>query len=572
MKKYFLLSITLLISIFVYTDNVNALIETNYADFPDLPTDLSSNYSEQKYAIAKKNDTGDIILLIYNNNTEFLRIWSTMIEENNLLHDDDNNFVISGTYFDSSNRAGNSTYRWYYLRNNKWYFNKELSGTIGVSEIYYFNFQGIEMYNSSSEKIYENFGIKDIEPQLNFKANFISNSELDEFKEIGKVSVEFSELDKNILYDNSLKIKLQFGSNDFTRENIPVFSHFKIYGRSSNEEQWKEISESLKQPIDYLDDNTILYADHTPYVIDSSYDYVENSLADTSITFQIDFVDLNYIDLESTDPLFKYWKIEFYFDNTQNGYLYLYDTLEYSSWTRTIRFLNDYIFYNFPSNYKYAFIVSPNSDIQEGRVYFPTNFINNDLIKLQGQYFNLKSKKFSRPVSYNLYLEDTYYSYIDYLYNINDDIFLLNRALGSKDIYFYYGNDFNPYLDGPIILHEFLNNVYHSTEVSYFYVPIGYNVYFTNNTNLIINSSNGEINIDIENSKNNYESKIEYEDNGINSFLNIFLKSFNYFIEPIGSFLSLITSFFNILPIGIQYMFYLAFGFSIALIIYKFVI
>lgn len=166
MKKYFLLSITLLISIFIYTDNVNALIETNYADFPDLPTDLSSNYSEQKYAIAKKNDTGETILLIYNNNTEFLRIWSTMIEENNLLHDDDNNFVISGTYFDSSNRAGNSTYRWYYLRNNQWYFNKELSGTIGVSEIYYFNFQGIEMYNSSSEKIYENFGIKDTGPTI----------------------------------------------------------------------------------------------------------------------------------------------------------------------------------------------------------------------------------------------------------------------------------------------------------------------------------------------------------------------------------------------------------------------
>ena len=143
----------------------------------------------------------------------------------------------------------------------------------------------------------------------------------------------------------------------------------------------------------------------------------------------------------------------------------------------------------------------------------------------------------------------------------------MNRAVGSYIYESWYNTTFLEHWNESLFL-DYIS----ISEDTYFYVPIGYNVYFTNNTNITINTSNGNINIDIENSKNDYENNI-YNDNITgNSFFDLFIKSFNFFIIPINSLFSLISLFFSILPIGIQYMLYVSFGFIIALIIYKFVL
>lgn len=390
-----------------------------------------------------------------------------------------------------------------------------------------------------------------VEPELQYKTGFTSS---ESYSVLGKISNNFSISDNKFILDfKNYKFKLQFGSNDFTEENIPVFSHYKIFGLNRGTNTWEKLDKYF--------DNNFFKLD----IIETTYDYSENMLADASITMQLNFNSSDE-EIETFNTLYSKIKLEFYLENTQNGYIYCYDNLSSSNWEDTPKFLEDYIYYYFPSNYKYAFI-SSNNNINEGKIYFPTNSINNELVKLQGQYYNLEKHNFSFPIVTNLYLNDDYYSYFDFYFNDTENILLLNRAVGSYIYESWYNTTFLEHWNESLFL-DYIS----ISEDTYFYVPIGYNVYFTNNTNITINTSNGNINIDIENSKNDYENNI-YNDNITgNSFFDLFIKSFNFFIIPINSLFSLISLFFSILPIGIQYMLYVSFGFIIALIIYKFVL
>lgn len=396
--------------------------------------------------------------------------------------------------------------------------------------------------------------LKDTKPKLTYKTGFTSS---EAYSVLGKVSVDYSLVDNVDIYKNNWQqVKLQFGANDFKKGNIPVFSHFKLYGRYNSSDTWKSAD-------DYIDKGYI-----DIQIVDTTYDYSEGMLADASITLQVNynFTDENEGNIE--ELLYHYYKLEFYLDNTQNGFIYCYDNLNNSKWEDTAKFLEDYIYYYFPTNYRYAFITSENQG-NKGKIYFPTNSVNNDLIKLQGQYYNLSNKTFGHPIVASKYDQDDYYSYFDFAFDDTVSILALNRILGGKS----YQDWYNPDAITNWLALININKIYFE-ENSYFYAPIGYNVYFTNDTNIKVITSQGEITIDIDNSKNDYESKVDDSTNQINnnSFFSMFYEAFNFFVNPIKVIFACITNFFEVLPIGIQYMFCVSFGFVILLIIYKFIL
>lgn len=313
-------------------------------------------------------------------------------------------------------------------------------------------------------------------PQLNYKNSFISNEDYDK---LGKVSIEFSENDETISKYNYAQFKLQYGSNDFKQENIPIFSHYKVFGKTNANTNWEEVD---PKSISYNDEQMNLQ------VIDTSYDYVEGSLADSTVTVQMDF-------MKSLNSLYEIWKIEFYFDNTQNGYFYVADTLKNSKWTDTSKFLENYIYYEFQNDKMYAFISSDNEK-NSGKIYFPTNSIENEEIKINFKYFNLKNKLYDNPLSTIIYEKDDYYSYINFNFNNKESILAVNRRKGSHVVKTYGTDILNFYKSWFGLNKKIIPN-----EITYFYVPIGYKVYFSNGKDITqVKTSEGYV--DINNSEN----------------------------------------------------------------------
>lgn len=332
------------------------------------------------------------------------------------------------------------------------------------------------------------------EPKIKYKTGFTSS---EAYNVLGKVSTNFKFIDNDFITEyKNYKFKLQFGSNDFTEENIPVFSHFKLYGRYNKTDTWNSMDQYFNNNYVSLD------------VLDTTYDYSEGMLADASITLQLNF---NYSE-EDFNILYNEFKIEFYFDNTQNGYIYCYDNLTASEWEDTPKFLEDYIYYYFPSNYKYAYIVNKDSELNEGKIYYPTNSTHNSLVKLQGQYYNYTLKNYGVPLFNKIYDQDDYYSYIDFLFDNKSYILALNRIQGDYLYKSYYNPNFlgqwntnyNPF---------WIINYVSVSEDTYFYAPIGYNVYFSDGSDITeIVLPNGNISIDNNNINNNYEVSVSKND------------------------------------------------------------
>lgn len=337
---------------------------------------------------------------------------------------------------------------------------------------------------------------------LNYKTSITSN---DESGRKSKVSVEFNENDSTINKFNYAQFKLQYGSTDFSNENIPVFSHFRIYGKLSNSDAsaWQELNLS-----DFIIDDEKMSLE----IIDTNYDYVPGSLADSTMTFQLNF-------FETISSLYETWKIEFYFDNCDSSYFYLFDSLDNSKWLGYSDMFKDYMFYEFPSNYNYAFI-SSSDEISVGRVYFPTHKINEDYVRLNGKYYNIKTKKFDEPLVSKELKEDDYYSYIDFEFDSSKYLFALNRYQGNHSELYFKKNSNKSLLT---FTYNMLNSIFYTfgdleqdkqnidkysdsfskvniipSETAYFYVPIGYNVVFSNDASSVsINTNQGYIDIDV---------------------------------------------------------------------------
>ena len=435
------------------------------------------------------------------------------------------------------------------------------TGTAYYDVFYYDNkiYQNGDILFNTLEKNNMNI-VKENKPTLKYKTGFVSS---EAYNVLGKVSVEFSETDTNIYKYKKSQFKLQFGSNDFSKEYIPIFSHYKVFGKRSG--TWTELSEEqLKFPYSEDEEGNIIYDDRRLVTIDTTYDYSEGMLADASITFEINYSNL--VDTSTTNPIYTDWKVEFYFDNTDNSYIYVYDTLDSSTWTDTAKFLEDYIYYYFPPGYRYAFI-SSEEETSSGRIYFPMNHYNNEAVRFRGYNYDYSKNMVMTDLSRGIAENDNYYMYFDFDINNNDKkCAVLSRKMGS--LYFtYYDPDFlNNYLK--LFPDEYL--IYNS-EMSYFYAPIGVKVTFSKSLNdvITIHTPDGVINNDSNDiyDRNDYDIS-KNEDN----FFNLFHKAFNFFITPIGNIFSVITQFFEILPLEIQYMFYVSFGFMILLLIYKFLL
>lgn len=395
------------------------------------------------------------------------------------------------------------------------------------------------------------------ELKLNYKNGFTTNDQVDK---LGKVTVNFKESDSTISSFHKLLLKLQYGSNDWTKENIPVFSHYRIYGQLNEGSIWKQLDESdLNYMYDSEEDDdgniTNNYINMEPIVTDTTFDYVEGSLADSSVSFEMNFPET--INTEYTN-----WKIEFYFDNTSNGYIYVYDSLKESTWEESTKMFDNYLYYYFPSKYKYAFISSSNENNKD-RIYFPYNSTINGLVQIQGQYLNRNDKNFSLPLENKKYKEDDYYSYFDFNFKSSEKILAINRVLGGLEYTNYYNaNLLDLIKEGTLKtlgIGSYLDKV-KIKEDTYFYVPIGYEVEFTSDIGSIsIITSDGYFNYDVGDTKNDYE--VEKRDDSSNddmsfdeSLSSIFKKFdknniiFSYFkklytnlkMSKIGSYISIV--------------------------------
>ena len=350
-------------------------------------------------------------------------------------------------------------------------------------------------------------------PIVNYKNSFISNEDYDK---LGKVSIEFSENDENISKYNYAQFKLQYGSNDFKQENIPIFSHYKVFGKANANTNWEEVD---PKSISYNDEQMNLQ------VIDTSYDYVEGSLADSTVTVQMDF-------MKSLNSLYEIWKIEFYFDNTQNGYFYVADTLKNSKWTDTSKFLENYIYYEFPNDKMYAFISSENEN-NSGKIYFPTNSIENEEVKINFKYFDRKSNTYDSPIPTKIYDNDDYYSYIDFKFNNKEKILSVNRNKGSHVVNTYGTDILNFYKSWFGLNKKIIPN-----EITYFYVPIGYKVYFSNGKDITqVITSEGYVDID------NSTTTDYFNSSNVSDSISDLLK--NISLEKNNKLISLINELYN---------------------------
>ena len=375
--------------------------------------------------------------------------------------------------------------------------------------------------------------LKEDKPKLTYKTGFVSS---EAYSVLGKVSVDFSETDKNIYKYKISQFKLQFGSNDFSRENIPIYSHYKVFGKRND--TWTELSEEdLKIPYAQDSNGDTLYDDRRLITIDTTYDYSEGMLADASITLQINYSNL--VDINTTDPIYTDWKIEFYFDNTNNGYIYVYDTLDSSKWTDTAKIFSDYIFYYFPPQYRYAFI-SSEENTSTGRIYFPSNSYMNEAVRLKGFYYHYNINWVGDELKRIISEDDQYYSYFDYKFSYDDkQCVVLSRKMAAA-YQGYYDPDFlNNYMklfpDEQIII---------NTEISYFYAPIGVKVTFAKNTSdtIIIHTPEGVI----KNDSNTIYDSTDYDINfTYNNVDDLFSHLTNFFSESIPYMKPLVEIFNN---------------------------
>lgn len=379
-------------------------------------------------------------------------------------------------------------------------------------------------------------GVK--KPSLKYKTSITSN---EESGRKSKVSLEFNENDSTINKFNYAQFKLQYGSTDFSNQNIPVFSHFRIYGKyhDSDDSPWQELNLS-----DFIIDDEKMSLEIT----DTSYDYVPGSLADATMTFQLNF-------FKTISSLYERWKIEFYFDNCDSSYFYLFDTLDNSEWLGYSDMFKDYMFYEFPSNYNYAFI-SSSDEVSSGRVYFPTHKVNEDYVRLNGKYYNIKTKKFEDPLIPQEVKEDDYYSFIDFEFDSSKYLFALNRYQGSHSELYFIKQDYNNILTHTLNLingffdeitpgsnkqnidkysHTFSKVNVIPSETAYFYVPIGYNVVFSNDASSVsVNTNNGYIDIDVSDTIDNNNSSDYYTSES--KILSFIRKWWNNMIAPFKVF------------------------------------
>ena len=316
--------------------------------------------------------------------------------------------------------------------------------------------------------------------------------------------------------DGILNFKIQYGANDFTNKNIPIFNSYKIYGMNSYESGWTDITN-----------------DERFYFNDFSYEYftLEGTATETVLT--------STLNIPSDMCVYEKIKVEFYFDNTNNFYMYVFDDLYSSEWQDLESYFKDYIYYEFPTNKKYAFISHSNNISNSGKLYVPYNDIINPDSLFGAYIYNYNKRSITKKLLEQEFYDYDYYYFYDFTFSFdNKEVLMLQRKTGTNE------------------------------KVS-FYVPSDYIVEFSNNENITLLTPEGYVDIDTGKIDNIYRDENVGE---VSSFWTTFRNSINYFIEPISEIFEKITVFFNSLPSEIQYTFYVAFIFIILYYLTKFIL
>ena len=139
--------------------------------------------------------------------------------------------------------------------------------------------------------------------------------------------------------------------------------------------------------------------------------------------------------------IYTYFKIEFVFNNTNNFYAYMYDSLDTSSYVDIGSYFENYTYYKFSKDYRYAFI-SYNENVTNEKVFFP--FLDYNKLNLKAYCFNYVTNEIGAILKPNLFKENDDFYYYDIV--INHDItqtIVLTKDSGIEDTYFYLPNGYN---------------------------------------------------------------------------------------------------------------------------------
>lgn len=240
---------------------------------------------------------------------------------------------------------------------------------------------------------------------------------------MGKIVWDINAYGDIAAMDGLLPFKIQYGSNDFTIKNIPKFSSYKIYGSNSFESGWTDITNDERF---YFDDFN--FEKYT----------LEGSLTETIMT--------STLNIPSDMCVYENIKVEFYFDNTSNFYLYTFDDMTTNfneSWSDVEYYFNDYIYYEFPKNTRYAFISSKTIDNIKSKIYFPFNFSGNSEILFGAYIYDYNKNSVMNSINDKSFKDNSYYSYFDFNYTLsNGEILFLERKINTEETpYFYVHKD-----------------------------------------------------------------------------------------------------------------------------------
>lgn len=221
--------------------------------------------------------------------------------------------------------------------------------------------------------------------------------------------------------DGIINFKIQYGANDFTNKNIPIFNSYKIYGYNEFESGWTDIT-----------------SDERFYFDDFVYEYytLEGTATETVLT--------STLNIPSDICVYEQIKVEFYFDNTNNFYMYVFDDLDNSTWEDMQYYFENYIYYEFPSDMKYAFITHKENNRNVGKVYVPYNDIINPNSLFGAYIYDTQYKSVSRKLQEIEFTEHNYYYYYDFDFSFdNNEVLLLQRKTGTDEkVSFYLPSDF----------------------------------------------------------------------------------------------------------------------------------
>ena len=292
--------------------------------------------------------------------------------------------------------------------------------------------------------------------------------------------------------DGTINFKIQYGANDFTNANIPIFNNYKIYGYNEFESGWTDITD-----------------DERFYFDDFNYEYytLEGTATETILT--------STLNIPSDMCVYEQIKVEFYFDNTNNFYMYVFDDLISSTWDDLQYYFENYTYYEFPTDQKYAFITHKENNKNVGKLYVPYNDIINPDSLFGAYIYDLQYKSVSRKLQEMPFEEHDYYYYYDFEFSFdNNEVLLLQRKTGTN-------------------------------ESVGFYLPSDYIVEFANSDeNITILTPNGYIDID----SGKVENVFSNDSKSFVDYLNVVRNYISNIGSYITSFFDVITYFLNGLP------------------------